>query len=124
MRSKKWLYAIIGTGVNINQVNFNGYNATSLSAITGKKFDLIVLAKELCGFVEKRYEQLRAGYSEAILNDYKNAMFRINQMVSFKKDDIIFTAQVKGITNDGLLVVATDAEQYLSWGSVEWITEA
>ena len=124
LRNKKWLYAIIGTGVNINQVNFNGYNATSLSAITGKKFDLIVLAKELCGFVEKRYEQLRAGYSDAILNDYKNAMFRINQMVSFKKDDIIFTAQVKGITTDGLLVVSTDVEQYLSWGSVEWIFEA
>jgi BirA family transcriptional regulator, biotin operon repressor / biotin---[acetyl-CoA-carboxylase] ligase len=124
LRNKKWLYAVIGTGVNINQTDFNGYNATSLAAITGKKFDMIPLAKQLCICLEKRYEQLHSGLEDAILEDYKQALYRLNQLVTFKKNDSFFEGLVKGITKNGLLIVTTDIEQHFSWGSVEWITTA
>jgi BirA family biotin operon repressor/biotin-[acetyl-CoA-carboxylase] ligase len=122
LREKKWLYAVIGAGININQSGFaiNTYKAISLFEITGKKYDVIMLGKELCLFLEKRYEQLRSGGRSTILDSYSNAMYKLNEMVQFKKADIEFEALVRGVTKEGLLIVETDKIEHLTWGTVEW----
>jgi BirA family biotin operon repressor/biotin-[acetyl-CoA-carboxylase] ligase len=121
IRDKKWLYAIIGVGLNINQTNFGEMNATSLCAITGKKYDIIVLAKELCRFLEKRYNTLQLNEKQ-ILNDYQNALYKLNEKVIFKKENTTFEATVLGITDNGSLIVNTAEEKkILTWGLVEWV---
>lgn len=120
IRDKRWLYAVIGVGLNANQTNFGGFNATSLSAITGEKYDIILLAKELLVFLENRYETLKSS-PQNILNDYCNALYKLNELVAFKKENEIFDARICGVNSNGSLVVQTDKEIRLSWGSVEWI---
>lgn len=121
IRDKNWLYAVIGVGLNINQTDFDGVNATSLLAITGKKYDIITLAKELCGFLENRYEALKMN-PEKILKDYENALYKRNEVVGFKKESSLFEAVVCGVTESGLLIVRTgEEEMQFSWGSVEWV---
>lgn len=122
IRDKKWMFAVIGVGVNVNQTEFGAFNITSLSAITGKKYDIIALAKELCGFIENRYEQLQSSPG-TILSDYRNAMYKRNEIVRFKKEDSIFEAAVLGVTDNGSLLVKTDQEMLFSWGEVEWVIE-
>lgn len=124
IRSEHWSFAVTGIGLNINQVNFAEHlqKATSLRQITGKNFEVIELAKELCFFLEQRYEVLKAGNEKQILHDYGQAMYKLNEYVTVKKNGILFEALVKGITAEGLLVVETDNnEQEWLWGTVEWI---
>ncbi|HRP57245.1 biotin--[acetyl-CoA-carboxylase] ligase [Agriterribacter sp.] len=124
IRSESWLFAVAGIGLNINQVNFPEYlqRAISLRQITGKDFDAIELAKELCFFLEQRYEALKAGNEKEILYDYRKAMYKLNEYVTFKKNGLLFKALVKGVTEDGLLVVETENNELeWLWGTVEWI---
>ena len=83
---------------------------------------MIELAKELCFFLEQRYEALKAGNEKQILHDYGQAMYKLNENVTFKKNGLVFDTLIKGITAEGLLVVETDnIEQEWLWGTVEWI---
>lgn len=120
IRDKTWLFAVIGVGVNINQTDFGEFNATSLSVVTGEKYDIISLAKELCGFVENRYEALKSS-PETILKDYTEALYKRNEPVIFKKENELFEAVICGVTDSGSLIVNAEREMHLSWGSVEWV---
>jgi len=67
-----WQWAITGMGININQTAFpdNIRNAVSLKQITGKDWQVVELAKDLCTHVQNRYLQLLAGKN--ILEEFVN----------------------------------------------------
>jgi BirA family biotin operon repressor/biotin-[acetyl-CoA-carboxylase] ligase len=50
-----WQWAVIGIGLNVNQTDFDPDvpNPVSLKQITGKIYEPIELAKELCSVIEK-----------------------------------------------------------------------
>ncbi len=124
IRSENWLFAVAGIGLNVNQISFpeDLHRATSLRQITGKAFDAVELAKELCSFLEQRYESLKAGNEKQILYDYRRAMYKLDEYVTFKKNGLLCKALVKGITADGLLMVEADnKKQEWLWGTVEWM---
>ena len=76
LQGGKWKYSIVGIGININQILFpaNILNPVSLAQITGKTFEVIALAKELCSHLEKRWQQLLKMTHRTCLNEY-NAAF-------------------------------------------------
>lgn len=123
IRTEQWLYAVLGIGLNINQTGFdNELQATSLRLITGRHFEVTALARELCYFLEKRYEMLKAGHEALILQDYRRVMYKLNELVRFKHKELLFEGRVKGVTPAGLLILETDKrEQQWTWGEVEWI---
>jgi BirA family biotin operon repressor/biotin-[acetyl-CoA-carboxylase] ligase len=123
IRAEQWLYAVLGIGLNINQTGFgNNLQATSLRLITGRHFEVTTLARELCLFLEERYDMLKAGHEALILQDYCRVMYRLNEQVQFKKPGLIFEGVVKGVTPAGLLIVETNnKEQQWAWGEVEWV---
>lgn len=124
IRSENWLFAVAGIGLNVNQISFpeDLHRATSLRQITGKAFDAVELAKELCSFLEQRYESLKAGNEQQILHDYRRVMYKLDEYVTFKKNGLLCKALVKGITADGLLMVeANNKKQEWLWGTVEWM---
>jgi BirA family biotin operon repressor/biotin-[acetyl-CoA-carboxylase] ligase len=118
-----WPWAIIGMGININQVVFPEQirNAVSLKQITGKDWDVIDLAKELCGHVQNRYEQLVAGIN--LLPEYNNRLYKKGQIVQFKKGGRVFEGMVKEVNNWGELVVVTAAEEHFIFGELEWMIQ-
>jgi BirA family biotin operon repressor/biotin-[acetyl-CoA-carboxylase] ligase len=123
IRGKDWQNAVAGIGININQTYFDPSitNAISLKQITGKAYEPLLLAKELCTFLEKRYKQLLNDESEVLLKEYNSVLYKRGESVKFKKDHIIFKGLVKGVNTNGQLVVVTGVEQTFNAGEIEWL---
>ena len=118
-----WKWCIAGIGLNVNQTSFDEITtkATSLKQISGKDFDPLALAKELCHYLEQAYRQLYNSENE-IITAYKEVLFKKNETVLFKKGARTFMATVKDVTKDGRLVVQSTIEESFEVGEVEWIT--
>ena len=123
--SGSWQWAIIGIGINVNQVNFSPElpNPISLKQITNKDFDTILLAKELCDHLEKNFHQLIAGDFSPIYSQYNNYLYKKDKKVRLKKDNRVFEAIIKSVSPPGKLVVEHAIEEEFEFGEIEWIVE-
>ena len=115
-------FSIVGIGININQTRFDelDWKAVSLKQITGKNFEPVVLAKELCKILEQKYQLLQQS-SKTIVDEYKSYLYKLNEPVKFKKQNNVFEATIKDVNINGELIVQHAAEEKFSVGEVEWM---
>ncbi|MBS1628228.1 MAG: biotin--[acetyl-CoA-carboxylase] ligase [Bacteroidetes bacterium] len=116
-------FAVVGIGLNINQTVFGEgiKNPVSLKQITGKQFNVVDLAKELCVFIEKEYLQLQKGKQAKQLIKFNNILFKHNERVKLKKNQIVFSCVIKGVDEYGKLLVQHPAYESFNLHEVEWI---
>lgn len=120
---KKWKWAIVGIGININQVNFGKAvkNPVSLKQITGKEFDTVALAKELYALLMKKIPELSVKSFDKILEDYNTHLYKLNKNVLLKKEDSIFETVIKAVSAEGKLLTVDAADREFDFGEVEWV---
>ncbi len=118
-----WKWAVIGIGININQTSFpvELQNPVSLKQITGKDFDVIFLAKELCQLLNSYFEQLTINGFENIYTQYLTHLYKRNEKTKLKKGSRIFEATIKGVSQTGKLIVQHTMEEEFDFGEVEWV---
>lgn len=123
VRGDKIRYSVAGMGININQTNFSEglKNPVSLKQITGKDYDVLKLAEELCLMLNEKYIQLLNGCFEDLMNEYNNNLYKKNAVVKFKKDAALFEARVIAVDNKGRLIIETTHKEAFGFGTVEWI---
>lgn len=123
LKGEKWKYSIAGMGININQTLFPEAlkNPVSLKQITGKTFNVVDLAKELCDCLENRWQQLSSKVYDELLSEYSNHLYKLNREATFKKENAVFNAIVKGVNKKGGLLIQTDTLSTIAYGSVEWV---
>ncbi|MDB5205459.1 MAG: biotin--[acetyl-CoA-carboxylase] ligase [Flavisolibacter sp.] len=117
-----WKWSIIGIGVNINQTAFDNVaiKAVSLKQITGKDFEPVQLAKELCTFLENAFDTLHQS-GETIIDAYKKNLFRLGETGTFRKEGRAFTGTITDVTTYGQLVVQGAVEEKFNVGEIEWV---
>ena len=118
-----WKWSVIGVGININQTDFQTLQnrPVSLKQITGKHFDTIDLARELCACLEKRFMQLITHSTENIVVDYNEHLFKKGQLVKFKKGQVVFEATVSKVNDHGALEIEHGFTDTVRHGEVEWL---
>lgn len=118
----EWKFAVVGIGININQTDFGelGSKAVSLKQITGKHFEPVISAKNLCEIIEEKYRLLLSN-PFLVVNEYKKHLYRINRKITLKKDSRVFEAEFKDVNSSGQMVVQHALEEKFSVGEVEWI---
>lgn len=121
-QGSEWKFTVIGIGINVNQTDFGalGSKAVSLKQITGKDFEPVVLARELCKILEEKY-QLLISDPPSIIRQYKTHLYKLKEKVRLKKDNRVFEAEFRDVTTNGLMVVEHGVEEKFAVGEVEWI---
>lgn len=120
---KKWKWAIVGIGININQVSFDKAikNPVSLKQITGKEFDTVALAKELYTLLMKKIQELSTRSFDKILEDYNTHLYKLNKNVLLKIEDSIFETVIKTVSAEGKLLTVDSTDREFDFGEVEWV---
>jgi BirA family biotin operon repressor/biotin-[acetyl-CoA-carboxylase] ligase len=119
-RGKEWNYAVIGFGINVNQRIFDEAlpNPVSLKQITGKNYDIKRLAEDCLNILLKDLQQRTC---PEILSLYTKHLYKLNQTVSLHTPSGILSDTLKGVTEDGLLMIGEQTLQVFEPGDVQWI---
>jgi BirA family biotin operon repressor/biotin-[acetyl-CoA-carboxylase] ligase len=122
-QSSNWKWAVVGIGININQTKFpcELKNAVSLKQITGKDFNVIQLAKDLCGTIDLFYKRLMSGKPGSNLKLYNQLLYKKNEPVNFKKGNRNFVAIIKSVNENGQLIIQHSIEEKIDFGQIEWV---
>ncbi|MEM9545465.1 MAG: biotin--[acetyl-CoA-carboxylase] ligase [Bacteroidota bacterium] len=100
--------SVIGTGININQIEFAEKipNPTSLASITGEEVDIETAFPWLFRFMTKRYLQLSKGMIDSIRSEYLDHLYRNGIWSNFSDDSgQNFEGKIKTIDQHGQLVI-------------------
>lgn len=118
-----WEWSVIGIGININQTLFSPDlpNPVSIKQITGKHFEPVDLAKELCIFLDNKIQMLSSGKSDLLFEDYNLALYKKDESVKLKKGNLIFEAIIKGVTETGQLITQHSVEEEFDFGEIEFV---
>jgi len=118
-----WQLAVVGIGININQTFFapDLPNPVSLKQITGKNYEPIELAKELCSIIEENYQILIAGNFAILFNKYQTHLYKKDEKVKLKKGARVFETTIKRVSETGQLITQHSIEESFEFGEVEWI---
>jgi BirA family transcriptional regulator, biotin operon repressor / biotin---[acetyl-CoA-carboxylase] ligase len=124
-KSSSWQWAVVGMGININQAKFASTlkNPVSLKQITGKHFDTIALAKELCEVLDKNFKTLLSQGFESVYQNYQSLLYKRNELVKLKKGNRIFEATILEVTPTGSLQVLHSLKEEYGFGEIEWVIE-
>jgi len=118
-----WDWAVVGIGINVNQTNFADdlKNPISLKQATGKSFDQIEMARELCESIDHFYHKLMNKEVNEVLKTYNELLYKKDELVRFKQGNRIFSAIIKRVTQTGQLVVQHGVEEQFGFGEIEWL---
>lgn len=101
--SSGWDFAVVGIGLNINQIQFESNKATSLSLLTGGRFDLEELFRLLVTRIEHGYIALKKGKIENVRKDYLSHLFLKDQWAVYHDQSHEFEGKILGVSKIGKL---------------------
>ena len=114
-KSDKNVISIVGLGLNVNQISFEGYpNASSLAAICKQTFDKQLLLEKIVSLIEfmlSNWEKER----ESCHFNYQNWLFRKGIPSAFQTPHGSFNGSIEGVNKDGKLEVRNEFDQLLAF---------
>jgi len=124
-QGQDWKFSVVGIGINVNQVEFASLEtkAVSIRQITGREFNCVVLAKNLCELLENKH-QLLLSNSSRVVDQYKANLYKLQEPIQLKKDQLLFEAKFKDVNSKGQMVVQHEIEEKFDVGDIEWIINA
>ena len=120
----EWLWSAVGIGINVNQINFETNTvATSLKAICNQHFNQIELAEKLHQMILTNFKEI-ISVGEGFYRDYYNQhLYKKNETVRIKKDNIIFSTCIKKVNQKGQLTTFDVMERNFNSGEIKWVLD-
>ena len=110
MNSNNWINAVIGIGLNVNQIFFDhAPKATSLNLVLNQRFDVETIGSRLAACIEQEYLRLKRGSFDSLNERYKAQLMLVEELASFSlPDGTRFEGVIKGVDKTGKLSVLVD----------------
>lgn len=122
LKGKKIASAIIGIGLNVNQVDFPKEltKASSLKLIAKRDFDLDVLLNKILLNLKEYILLLKQKQFQVLETNYLNNLYKKNIATMFKdSNNVLFMGLIRGISLDGKLQVELEDETVKEFGIKE-----
>lgn len=123
-RGSNWRYAVVGIGINLNQLNFEDSlpNPISLRQLTDKVWNVEAMAKELCVYIEKRYGLIETTNTALLKEEYESCLFRLNQPGLFERNGRKFEAIIRGVEKNGRLLLEQAGKiEKVNFGDIKFV---
>lgn len=120
LQGDKWQNAIVGIGVNLNQIDFPpDINACSIRSIIDKEIDGDAFRKLLYSKLNKNYLAIRASQTGLINSQYTKNLLGYHEKSNFTIDGKTIEAVILGVQNTGELCLEMDSKlHYFRHGEV------
>ena len=111
--------AVCGIGLNVNQVDFPDWvpNPASFALLTGEEYELEPLLEKLLAYMEKRYNELKAGVD--LEPEYLEHLLNLDVLARYIYNEEEIMATLSGVDPHGRLLLTVDDGRHLSCGMKE-----
>ena len=108
-------------GININeQVRPGTHQPVSLYQITGTQYNVPELAHEPLAQLMALQQGCRPE-TAAILEQYNQRLYKLNEAVTLRNGDTVFSTTIQGVTEEGRLITYDTEERTFDFGEVAWL---
>lgn len=115
-------YVVIGVGINVNQMKFDGDLSTKASSLrleSNKEIDRARLFKEILGGLEKDYRMFQTSGFQSVVPQWIAHSSMLNKPISVSQQGNVISGVVKGLSPEGGLVLKSNgSEQTVFAGDV------
>ncbi|MCL5020816.1 MAG: biotin--[acetyl-CoA-carboxylase] ligase [Bacteroidetes bacterium] len=105
-------YLVLGAGLNVNQSSFPAEirdKATSLSIITGRKFDREEVLSTILARFGSVYETLKARDFYSVMKRWRNRSKMFGRKIELRLADRVIEGILEEVTDDGAILVGTSS---------------
>jgi BirA family biotin operon repressor/biotin-[acetyl-CoA-carboxylase] ligase len=104
------LSSVIGIGLNVNQLEFNGLNATSIQQIKMEHFSIKDILMSLLDNFNFQYDAILRHSFDLLQKKYEAILFRKDILSDFSDQSRTFKGIVLGVNESGQLRVQVDEQ--------------
>ncbi len=105
--------AVVGIGLNVNQIHFESSNFTSLGIEKGTLFDRGLLLNSIIDALSRYYDQLRNGMSNVLWKKYITILYRKTGFYTFQTMNGLVEARIIEVNSLGELIIGLrNGKQY------------
>lgn len=102
-------HSVVGIGLNVNQEIFEHPRATSLTLLSGKKYNRVAVTERLLEHLEKNYLCLKNGQWAHLKYRYLQHLFRYQETHLYELDGQKVVGQIVGVDEGGRLAMQVEA---------------
>jgi BirA family transcriptional regulator, biotin operon repressor / biotin---[acetyl-CoA-carboxylase] ligase len=120
---QNWQFAVIGIGINLNQVQFptESGRPVSLRQITGKSFDPLDLSYQLCDALQRNMHLIQSAPWQQLVKSYNQRLYKRGELVKIRYNQTVFETQIVEVDVHGRLHTQDVIKRDFAFGTVEWL---
>jgi BirA family biotin operon repressor/biotin-[acetyl-CoA-carboxylase] ligase len=126
VRGSRWIHAVAGIGINVNQTRFDPDlpNPVSIRQVKGVREDPVALARTICKRLETRLDLLDSDGAVGLLEEFNGRLYGAGKTIEFSKDGVAFRAVPQKVLPDGRLLLEGESAIAFRHGEVEWVVRS